>query len=59
MVAIGAGNPDQTWSVCVRSAKLAVRPLPDQPFVPVELLEELDALRGVNLIARKSRVSRL
>lgn len=59
MGANGAGNPDQTWSACVRSAKLAVRPLPDQPFVPVELLQELGALRGVNLMVRKSRVSRL
>lgn len=55
MVANGAGNSDQTWSAWVRTAKLAIRRLPNQPFVPVELLEELDVLKDLNLVARKGQ----
>ncbi|WDH32426.1 UvrD-helicase domain-containing protein [Pseudomonas chlororaphis] len=55
MVANGAGNSDQTWSAWVRTAKLAIRQLPVQPFVPVELREELDALKDLNLVARKGK----
>lgn len=55
MVANGAGNSDQTWSAWVRTAKLAIRQLPNQPFVPVELREELDALKDLNLAARKGQ----
>jgi len=55
MVANGAGNSDQTWSAWVRTAKLAIRQLPGQPFVPVELREELDALKDLNLVARKGQ----
>lgn len=55
MVANGAGNSNQTWSAWVRTAKLAIRQLPDQPFVPAELREELDALKDLNLLARKGQ----
>ncbi|MBV4467378.1 ATP-dependent helicase [Pseudomonas sp. SWRI79] len=55
MVANGAGNSNQTWSAWVRTAKLAIRQLPDQPFVPAELREELDALKDLNLVARKGQ----
>lgn len=55
MVANGAGNSDQTWSAWVRTAKLAIRQLPDQPFVPMELRDVLDGLRGLNLVARKGQ----
>lgn len=52
MVANGAGNPDQTWSAWVRTAKLAIRQLPDQAFIPAEIRGDLEALRGLNLVAR-------
>lgn len=55
MVANGAGNPDQTWSAWVRTAKLALRELPDQAFIPVEIREDLEVLRGLNLVARRGQ----
>lgn len=55
MVANGAGNSEQTWSAWVRTAKLAIRKLPDQPFVPIELREELGALKDMRLVARKGQ----
>lgn len=55
MVAAGAGNADQTWSEWVRTAKLAIRQLPDQPFVPEEIRRELNALKDTNLVARKGQ----
>ncbi|MGY2221113.1 hypothetical protein ACW9IK_00320 [Pseudomonas gingeri] len=55
MVAAGAGNVDQTWSAWVRTAKLAIRQLPNQPFVPEEIREELTALKDTNLVARKGQ----
>ncbi|MCO1623699.1 UvrD-helicase domain-containing protein [Pseudomonas putida] len=55
MIAAGAGNADQTWSAWVRTAKLAIRRLPDQPFVPEEIRQELMALKDANLVARKGQ----
>jgi len=59
MVANGAGNPDQTWSMWVRTAKLALRQLPDQVFVPAEIRKYLEALRHLNLVARKGQGAKL
>lgn len=55
MVANGAGNPDQTWSAWVRTAKLALRQIPDQVLIPIEIRTDLDALRGLNLVARRGQ----
>ncbi|KJZ39931.1 MULTISPECIES: ATP-dependent helicase [Pseudomonas] len=55
MVSNGAGNPDQSWSAWVRAAKLALRQLPDQAFIPAEIREDLEGLRGLNLVARKGQ----
>lgn len=59
MVANGAGNPDQTWSAWVRTAKLAIRQLPDQAFIPAEIRDELKSLRGLNLVARQGQGAKL
>lgn len=55
MVASGAGNSDQNWSAWVRCAKLALRKLPDQAFVPDEILNELQELRGLNLVTKRGQ----
>ncbi|WP_313026340.1 ATP-dependent helicase [Pseudomonas lopnurensis] len=55
MVANGAGNPDQTWSARVRTAKLALRQIPDQVLIPTEIRTDLEALRGLNLVARRGQ----
>jgi len=55
MVANGAGNPDQTWSAWVRTAKLALRQIPDQVLIPTEIRTDLEALRGLNLVARRGQ----
>ncbi|WP_310348375.1 UvrD-helicase domain-containing protein [Pseudomonas sp. BE134] len=59
MVANGAGNPDQTWSAWVRTAKLAIRKLPDQAFIPAEIRDELESLRALNLVARPGQGAKL
>jgi DNA helicase-2/ATP-dependent DNA helicase PcrA len=53
LVANGAGDANQTWTAWVRTAKLALRQLPDQGFVPDEIREELQELRGLNLVAQR------
>lgn len=55
MIANGAGNPDQTWSDWVRTAKLALRQIPNQEFIPAEIRKELEALRDLNLVARQGQ----
>lgn len=55
LVAHGAANPDQSWSTWVRTTKLALRQLPDQALVPVELLDTLQPLRTLNIVARKGQ----
>ncbi|MNN64476.1 hypothetical protein D3C81_1799170 [compost metagenome] len=41
-----------TWSAWARNAKLALRQLPDQAFVPPEIREDLEGLRELNISAR-------
>ncbi|MCF5544291.1 UvrD-helicase domain-containing protein [Pseudomonas salomonii] len=55
MVASGAGDANQTWSAWVRCAKLALRQLPDEAFVPGEIREELQELRKLNLVTRRGQ----
>lgn len=50
MIANGAGNPDQTWSDWVRTAKLALRQIPNQEFIPAEIRKELEALRDLRMV---------
>ncbi len=52
MAANGAADPALTWSAWARNAKLALRQLPDQAFVPAEIREDLEGLRELNIIAR-------
>lgn len=53
MVAGGAGDTNQTWTAWVRAAKHVLRQLPDQGFVPDEIRDELQGLRGLNLVAQR------
>lgn len=52
MAANGAADPALTWSAWARNAKLALRQLPDQAFVPAEIRVDLEGLRELNISAR-------
>ena len=55
LVEHGIGDDNQTWSNWARAAKIALGKLPDQTFVPVEVREHLDGLRGLHLRARSGQ----
>lgn len=47
----GASDVELTWAQWAAITKRAIRQLPDQPFIPIEIAEKLSGLKKINLSA--------